>query len=247
MRFITLLYHDVVPAGHPEASGFPGGDSSIYKLGIDHFRCHLNAIDSVADQSQILLTFDDGGVSAHQYIADLLEAKGWRGHFFVTTDWIGRPAFLNSGQIRDLHRRGHQIGSHSCSHPARLSYCPRGEILREWSESVAVLADVIGEPVRLASAPGGYYSRTVAETAAEAGIQTLFTSEPQTSTEIISGCLVRGRYTIQRGTSARTAAAIASGRILPRYGQYVYWNLKKAAKVAGGAHWLRARKWILAR
>jgi peptidoglycan/xylan/chitin deacetylase (PgdA/CDA1 family) len=258
MRVITLLYHDVVPTGQIEFSGFSGGDASIYKLDLAEFQRHLNAIRSVivscstvfeADTSQArtLLTFDDGGVSAHTYIADMLEALGWRAHFFVTTDWIGDRRFLTPAQIRDLRRRGHLIGSHSCSHPARMSHCTREEICREWKRSTDTLSEILGEPVSLASVPGGYYSRIVAETAAEAGIRTLFTSEPHTSQSVVNSCVVRGRYTIQQGVPASVAAAIVAGNALPRYRQYVYWNIKKTAKMVGGARWLQVRKWALAK
>jgi peptidoglycan/xylan/chitin deacetylase (PgdA/CDA1 family) len=258
MRAITLLYHDVVPAGKPEASGFPGGDAAVYKLGVQEFHRHLNAIRSAVprcsmvneihetdDSSPRFLTFDDGGVSAHEYTGDLLETLGWRGHFFVTTNWIGKNGFLNPEQIRDLHGRGHLIGSHSCSHPERMSHCTPREIYREWKDSVDVLSQIVGAPVTIASVPGGYYSRDVAEAAAEAGIRILFTSEPQTSIRVVNGCLVLGRYTIQQGVPAGTAASIAAGNIAPRYRQFAYWNVKKAAKIAGGTHWLRVRKWLL--
>lgn len=257
MKAITLLYHDVVPTGHFAASGFPGEDAAIYKLDLKSFEQHLDATQSVVSRCitveelqtrsrrPLLLTFDDGGVSAHEYIADLLEARGWRGHFFVTTDWIGRTGFLTTNQIRELHRRGHRIGSHSCSHPARMSHGSRAEIYREWKDSIDILSQILGEPIRLASVPGGFYARPVAETAAEAGIRVLFTSEPRTTTQIIEGCLVLGRYMIQRGITPGYAAAIALGRWTPRCRQFVYWNVKKVLKAAAGERWLQARKWIL--
>jgi peptidoglycan/xylan/chitin deacetylase (PgdA/CDA1 family) len=260
VRAISLLYHDVVQPGHFRASGFPGSDASIYKLELPEFERHLRAIHSAIQRPPLtvpeledistcplLLTFDDGGVSAHEHIAGLLEAYGWRGHFFVTADWIGRNGFLNPAQIRDLQARGHFMGSHSCSHPPRMSYCTRRQLHREWNDSIAVLSEILGRKVDLASVPGGYYDRNVAEEAAEAGINTLFTSEPQSTSQVVDGCAVMGRYTIQQGVGPATAAAIACGKILPRYQQLAFWNAKKVAKAAGGTSWLRLRKWILAR
>jgi peptidoglycan/xylan/chitin deacetylase (PgdA/CDA1 family) len=258
MKAVTLLYHDVVPSGNSGASGFPGEDAAIYKLDLESFEQHLDATRSAisrcvtVDDLEItcrfptLLTFDDGGVSAHDCIADLLEARGWRGHFFVTTNWIGRRGFLTSAQIRDLRRRGHLIGSHSCSHPARMSHCSRPELYREWKDSADILSQILGEPIQLASVPGGYYARPVAEAAAECGMRILFTSEPRTTTQTVNGCLVLGRYMIQRGATPRAAAAIASGRLAPRCRQFVYWNVKKVLKAAGGQKWLQMRKWMLA-
>jgi peptidoglycan/xylan/chitin deacetylase (PgdA/CDA1 family) len=262
VRAISLLYHDVVLPGRQSSSGFAGGDADIYKLTLPDFERHLDAIRSALPKPAIivsergfidvsptrpLLTFDDGGVSAHEHIASLLETVGWRGHFFVTTNWIGKEGFMNAAQIRDLHARGHFIGSHSCSHPTRMSHCSRQQLRREWTESLAVLSDILGKTVEIASVPGGYFGRNVVEEAGAAGIRTLFTSEPQTQANVVNGCWVLGRYTIKDGDTPEKAAAMASGRLLPRFQQFAYWNTKKLLKTAGGTSWIRMRKWVLAR
>jgi peptidoglycan/xylan/chitin deacetylase (PgdA/CDA1 family) len=194
----------------------------------------------------VTLTFDDGGVSAYSQIADELEERGWRGYFFVATDWIGKAGFLNPLQIRELRRRGHIIGTHSCSHPSRISFHTLGDIIHEWRRSSGILSDILGEHVVTASVPGGYYSEKVARAAAIAGLQTLFTSEPTTHTNLIEGCTIKGRFMIQRDTSARTAAAIARGAILPQFQQLVWWNSKKVLKAVGGRAWLNFRKRVFA-
>jgi peptidoglycan/xylan/chitin deacetylase (PgdA/CDA1 family) len=257
---VTLLYHDVTPRGHDDISGFPGAGAARYKLTPEEFAEHLDAIARVAPGrtltaeelsaqpgAGLLLTFDDGGVSALDPTANLLERHGWRGLFFVTTDFIGTPPFLSAEQIRELHRRGHAIGSHSCSHPARMALCPREQLLREWQQSREVLSDILGEPVSVASVPGGYYGRAVAETAAEAGFRVLFNSEPTTRTYLVGDCLVVGRYTVYRGMSARTAAALAAGRRWPRWRQALWWKVKKAAKAVGGRAYLAVREKLLRR
>jgi peptidoglycan/xylan/chitin deacetylase (PgdA/CDA1 family) len=248
---VTLLYHDVVPRGREDDSGFPGAGAARYKLTPDEFAEHLAAINRAAGlaaaTSELLLAFDDGGVSALDPIADLLERHGLRGSFFITTDHIGTATFLSAAQIHELRRRGHTIGSHSCSHPARMSCCSREELLREWRQSCGVLNDILGELVTVASVPGGYYSRAVAEAAAEAGIRILFNSEPTTRTRTVDGCLVLGRYTVYRGMSARTAAALAVGRRWPRWRQALWWNVKKAVKAVGGRAYLGLREKLLRR
>lgn len=256
-RVISLMYHDVVAHATHQASGFGGADAARYKLEPTAFAQHLAAIKAAVSTHPILvtdfveaakpwmLTFDDGGASADTPIAEHLEALGWRAHFFITTDYIGAPAFLNRAQIRALHQRGHVIGSHSCSHPLRFAARPWSELQREWRESVAVLADLLGEPVQIASIPGGQYARAVAEAAAAAGIKALFTSEPTTACTEVDGCFVLGRYAIQRGTAAAVAAAIASGQRLPRYQQWLWWEAKKITKRLGGEGYLRWRKtWL---
>jgi peptidoglycan/xylan/chitin deacetylase (PgdA/CDA1 family) len=256
---LSLLYHDVVEPGQFASSGFPHGDAHIYKLERSQFELHLQKIDQAPKSAKValldhasqdigsevlLFTFDDGGASALP-IAALLEEHGWRGHFFITTDYIGKPGFVREDQIRELHHRGHVVGSHSCSHPARMSHCPPEQLVREWKESARVLSNILGDRLRVASVPGGYYSKRVAEAAANSGIEVLFNSEPTSHIKHVKGCIVLGRYSIQQGVSAETVAGIASGERLPRLRQYLLWNSKKIAKHLGGNYYISLRKSLL--
>jgi peptidoglycan/xylan/chitin deacetylase (PgdA/CDA1 family) len=262
MPAIALMYHDIVDGDAYDASGFAGADAALYKLGRAEFEAHLAAIAGAAAAGPVtvselgegggparplLITFDDGGVSAYTHAADALERRGWRGHFFVTTGRVGTPGFLTRQQIIDLDRRGHVVGSHSATHPPRMARCGYEEMLREWRTSVAFLSDILGRGVTAASVPGGYYSRRVAEAADEAGIRHLFTSEPTAGLGRVGGCLVLGRYAVQRWTTARAAAGLAAGRLGPRLRQAVLWNAKKATKAVGGEFYLRARKALIGR
>ena len=67
----------------------------------------------------------------------------------------------------------------------------------------------------------------------------------RSTVERVNGCLVVGRYSIQRGTSAETAARIASGERTPRLRQYLFWNSKKIAKSLGGGYYITMRKSLL--
>jgi peptidoglycan/xylan/chitin deacetylase (PgdA/CDA1 family) len=260
MHALTLLYHDVVPAAHPEASGFQSPDADIYKLSVEEFGRHVAAIAASTDGPlttmaspstlqqagrPVLMTFDDGGASA-LHVAGVLEALGWRGHFFITTDYIGTPGFMDAEGLRDLQRRGHLIGSHSVSHPARMSACTRAQLDREWAESVRRLEAILGERIDVASVPGGYYSRDVAASAARAGIRVLFNSEPVTRVHEVDGCLIVGRFGVQQGVPASWAAAVARGDRAPRVRRYLFWNGKKLLKRVGGDRWLRVRRRLIA-
>jgi hypothetical protein len=261
LKAISLLYHDVVEPGRYDDSGFPGPGPARYKLELSEFDRHLEAIartvrrapvlvhelDDRADGTQPwLLTFDDGGASALT-AADSLSRHGWRAHFFVTVDRIGSPAFVDADGVRALAELGHSVGSHSCSHPERMSHCTDEQLLYEWGRSTEVLGELLGKKVTIASVPAGWYSRRVAQAAAEVGIEALFTSEPVAATQQVDGCRVLGRFTIQRGVPAVRAAAIASGRPVPRLRQFAGWNAKKVAKTVGGETYLRLRRHLLAR
>ena len=260
MPAISILYHDVVNEAEADRSGFAGSDANIYKLEPGDFEEHLSAIDrafgakpisveschnSVLDGQGLLLTFDDGGESAYPLIAELLAKRGWIGHFFITAGFVGRPGFVTKHSIRELRARGHVIGSHSFTHPSRMSACSEREIYEEWERSINFLSDVLGEPVHTASVPGGYFSSRVARAATAAGIKYLFISEPTAGCHSQQGCLIFGRYTIWRGMAAEVAAGIAVGRRVPRWKQWIWWNTKKVAKMVGGDSYVKIRKSLL--
>ena len=215
MNQISLLYHDVVSDAAGK-SGFPGADADIYKLDEVNFTRHLEHVsglgagrvrlltgstDFSSPPAPIFFTFDDGGMSAVEPTASLLEAHGWRGHFFIVTAQIDTPGFLTTGQLRELHRRGHHIGSHSHSHPSGFSRLGWEQMLYEWQESRLILGEILGEPVWTASVPGGFYSRQVARAAGIAGYRLLFTSEPTARVGRVGDVTILGRYGIQRQTS----------------------------------------------
>jgi peptidoglycan/xylan/chitin deacetylase (PgdA/CDA1 family) len=260
MQAITLLYHDVIPEGRPEASGFLIPGANRYKLTEAEFQRHLDAIAKacarpprnvidVLTQRQgstpLLITFDDGGQSAYRAIANMLGERGWIGHFLITTDFIGSPGFVTAAQIRELRRQGHVIGSHSCSHPERMSACSPAQLRDEWRRSAAVLAEILKEPVAVASIPAGYYSEEVAQAADECGIRALFSSEPKTRAWKIGGCTVFGRYCAFAGTPPEWAAGIVGGNPMTRLSAYTAWNGKKILKKAAGGAWLRFRAGVL--
>jgi peptidoglycan/xylan/chitin deacetylase (PgdA/CDA1 family) len=254
MRPSTLMYHDVVD-GDPDAAGFPGAGPARYKLGWGAFRAHLDRIGrppavaaglTGADSHPWLITFDDGGAAAPA-IGEELTARGWRGHFFVTTERIGTPGFVTEQEVASLAAAGHVVGSHSCSHPPRMSRLSHARIVEEWTRSCAQLAELTGAPVRTASVPGGYASRDVARAADEAGIEFLFTSEPVRAIHRAGGCLVLGRFAVLTGTSAVAAAELAAGRAWPAARQRTGWELRKVAKTVGGARYERVRATMLSR
>jgi peptidoglycan/xylan/chitin deacetylase (PgdA/CDA1 family) len=247
MRAVSLLYHDVVRRGAADDSGFPGLQAARYKIDREDFEAHVAALHAAVPSGPgtvrdvldghagepFMLTFDDGGVSATA-AADVLDRYGWKGHFFVTTNYIGHPTFVTTGQIRALRDRGHAIGTHSRSHPPRMSHLAWDEMIAEWRGSVEALSDVLGEPVAIASVPGGYHSAAVARAASESGIRALFTSEPVTRSHVVDRCRVFGRYTVWRGMDPRVSAGFATGRGSARIRQFAFWNSKKVAKRLGG-------------
>ncbi len=261
-RAVALTYHDVQAAdGSAEPSGFVGPGSDPYKLPAADFAAHLDTIATARLLPEtlpeltaraprrigVMLTFDDGGVSAYTTIAPMLEAKGWKGQFFVTTDHIGRGGFLNEEQIRELRSRGHVIGTHSCSHPPRMTSLTDDELRREWTQSVGILSELLGERVDTGSVPHGYYSRRVGQAAAAAGVRWLFTSEPAVWPTHVGDCTVLGRFSVRLRTTCSEVADLIADRSRARSRHVLSWNAKKLAKSVGGEGYLLLRSVILRR
>lgn len=257
MRTSALMYHDVVDPDGPD-SGFAGAGPDVYKVSWERFREHLEQIASATGRPPAsaealsraadpwLLTFDDGGSSAVD-IGHELARRSWRGHFFVTTDKVGQPGFLDWDGVRELTELGHVVGSHSCSHPDRMAACSWEQLLDEWSRSRAVLSEALGAGVATASVPGGLYSPAVGRTAAQAGFSCLFVSLPARRVRSVNGCLLVGRFAIRRDTAASEAAAAAAGRPLVWARQRAGWAARGAAKRVAGERYEQLRKALLAR
>lgn len=262
MNAVTLLYHDVIEEGADwNSSGRPGAASATFKLAERDFDAHLDVlhrtlrspprlVTELADGDEpgeraVMLTFDDGGESARSLVAERLDALGWRGHFLVASDYVGRRGYLTARCIRDLSARGHVVGTHSASHPTRMSALSRRELADEWRRSTGRLSEILGEPVVVGSVPGGYYARPVAETAAAAGVRYLFTSEPTLRCTWVRGCLVLGRFSLRRDSRSAMAAGLARARTWVRARESAFWLAKKAAKSMGGTSYLRLRARLL--
>src|SRR5256714_9509793 len=267
MRVVSLLFHDVY-GSDPRESGFRSPAADRYKLSVPAFEAQLDGLSAVdvgtpwlasefaggreprnpdaESRLPTFITFDDGGESYYTIAADRLEALGWRGHCFVSTNFIGQRGFMTPAQIRELDTRGHLIGSHSASHPARFHSLTLAEMRAEWSDSRQKLEDLLGHAVTVGSVPGGYFSPGVARTATEAGLEVLFTSEPTTSLCPANDLLLAGRFTIRRGHHPYAAQRFVAAAPWARCGAWVGWNTKALVKPVLGASYARIADWLLA-
>jgi peptidoglycan/xylan/chitin deacetylase (PgdA/CDA1 family) len=258
MTLVSLLFHDVYHR-QPGESGFSSPGADRYKLSLQEFDRQLSGLVALGLEtcrltgsaplepvaaSAVAVTVDDGGLSYYTVIADRLEALGWRGHCFVSTDYIGRRGFLSVSQLRELDLRGHVIGTHSASHPARFSRISPDQMRSEWSGSRGILEDVLGHGVHVGSVPGGYFSNVVAATAGDAGLKVLMTSEPVTWTRSVNRCTVAGRFTIRQGAPADLARRFAEPSPWARCAAWASWNAKGLVKPLLGSSYPRIADWI---
>jgi glycosyltransferase involved in cell wall biosynthesis/peptidoglycan/xylan/chitin deacetylase (PgdA/CDA1 family) len=235
----VLMYHDVLDGSNREPSGWTGRAADRYKLALPAFEQHLDVIAAGVgivgllgedgDGPDVAITFDDGGSSA-LLIADVLERRGWRGHFFVTTSRIGTPGFLDAEGVRALVRRGHVVGSHSHTHPTYLAQLSVSALRQEWERSRDVLDELLGAPPVIASVPGGMYSTEVGRAAERAGYRLLLTSEPHAPVVQLGDLTVVGRWTVWSNTGSRTVAGYIRGDRLTQNWARFQWLIKVTAK-----------------
>lgn len=235
-RIVAFIYHEVTD--QPTSTGFQRPSALPYKHPKREFEAHLEQIARAAatprridrlgsGNRHLLLTFDDGGASALR-AADMLEHYGWFGHFFIITALIGTPCFLSKPDLRELHARGHLVGSHSHSHPDVFRQLQPTQMREEWARSRQILEDVLGARVIAAAIPGGHGSHLTERTAATAGYMYLFTSVPTQRPWRTDGMLCLGRVCPKRGTPVSRIARLASGRGLGR--ELWLWRAKSAAR-----------------
>ncbi len=94
---------------------------------------------------RVWLTIDDGPSAETPALLDLLDAHGARATFFL----VGERAARQPGQVREIVRRGHEVGNHSHSHPQAWFWAlgPR-RMAREIGQAQRTLAALAGRPPR---------------------------------------------------------------------------------------------------
>ena len=215
----TFLYHDV--ADDPTTSGYQRPGALAYRHTVSALSDHLDqmaasgrttrAIDEIDFEHSgrfLTITFDDGGKSALA-ACDLLNARKWKGHFFIVTSLLKDPLFLDPQAIRYIRSCGHVIGSHSHTHPDIFRSQSLEKMNQEWSTSCSRLSDLLGESCQVASVPGGDISPRVFESADASGIRYLFTSEPWLRPRKVGNCWVLGRVCPKVGTPSSQIARLA--------------------------------------
>ena len=108
----------------------------------------------VMNRARWMLTFDDGSASDYEIVFPLLCEAGISATFFVVTNHIGKKGYLNWAQIKEMHRHGMCIGSHSVSH-RRLTKLDDEQVMEEFEYSKRMIEERICDEVLAFSYPFG--------------------------------------------------------------------------------------------
>lgn len=157
-----------------------------------------------------VLTFDDGYEDNYTEMFPILKEKGGRATIFLITDLIGTDGYLNKEQIQEMARSGLvSFQSHTCSHP-RLPELSAEAIREEFQNSIQIIEELTGSPVRAIAYPYGKTSDTVRQLAGEYFAFAYTTQSPAVAASADS--LMLPRYGIPRGYSKQQFMSILRSR-----------------------------------
>ena len=239
-RSRILAYHQVVP----EPSGY------LYSVTGARFEEHLQFLCGMKNGEPEAMvpaqvTFDDGHITCYRYALPLLEQHHAPATFFVTTEWIGRRAeVMTWAQLGELVALGHRVQSHGWRHKL-LTHCSDSELREELYRSKRMLEDRLGSAVNSISAPGGRWNRRTLRTAAAAGYQEMYLSDPWLAPEEREGMRVLGRLMVHHHMDARRLRHLLELRGAPLLLYRALYGAKEAAKsMLGDAVYQRLWRWV---
>lgn len=125
--FPILEYHTVTKT--------PTRDSEIYNVPPEDFSAQLDYLQEngyttitlqdfmrakrgkqTLPEKPIVLTFDDGYADNFTEMLPILEAHNMTAVIYVVTNFIGKEGYLNLDQLKEMQKRGLEIGSHTADH-----------------------------------------------------------------------------------------------------------------------------------
>ncbi len=130
----------------------------------------------------VLITIDDGYVSAYDIAWPILRKFGYPFVMFVYTNYVSVGGkSVTWEQLREMHAAGVAIESHSVSHrnltklPKNVNEPYEAWLWHELNGSREIISKKIGTPVRTIAYPYGIFNATVQETGRRAGYEAQFT------------------------------------------------------------------------
>jgi peptidoglycan/xylan/chitin deacetylase (PgdA/CDA1 family) len=142
--------------------------------------CDFWARDVTPPSGSVVVTFDDGHACLHDIAMPIMQRYGIRSTLFAISGFLGRSstydasygtvarAMMSRTQLCAMHAAGHEIGSHTVSHPDLRTLTP--EHLRdELARSRQDLESLIGVPVCAFAYPHGWFDRAVHDAVVQAG------------------------------------------------------------------------------
>jgi len=185
-----LLYHNIAKTFSPYGSiVFPDVFAKhirfLKRKGIKF----LSPSEFFEADSGVLLTFDDGFVDLYEFAFPVLAEEKVPALIFVVSGYAGKKnkwevtlgksfTHLSWDKIKEMHKYGITIGSHSHLHPD-YSRSPFDLVKRDMGVSLKTISEKIGERVKYLSYPFGRIRKDESELAGQVGYDKAFISTPR--------------------------------------------------------------------
>ena len=263
-RFPILLYHRFV-SNRSDLARYPGTES-IFTVTADRFEEQIATLAKAgyrsvgADQvfayltreqelpeKPIMISVDDGWRSNIDIMLPILERHRFGCTIFVTTGpeaWIfkkfqGLDRGLTAAEVRDLHGRGVNIGSHTVTHPYLIEMND-AQIRREFLDSKHTLEEWTAASCRFLSIPGNFYNPRVARIARECGYEAVFTANVGTVSKFtdpfdIKRLIIGGAFTLNEFRANLRPTAITTRKAIA-------WVKKQPPRFLGAARYMAIRE-----
>lgn len=151
---LILEYHQIAPVAEVDR------DSRAYNVEPQEFAAQLDYLTAAGyhtitmqeymrsrkgkfmlPDKPVILTFDDGYADNYTYMLPLVEERGMKAVVYMITNKIGAREYLTWDQLRDMQKRGVEIGSHTANHLPLTSLPPDkqkeevalSKLLMEWN------------------------------------------------------------------------------------------------------------------
>ena len=185
-RVPVITYHDVVPQKQALSDVTPEELEShlqriqakgLTPISLDRLISHLRT-GLPLPAKPILLSFDDGYGSHHQYVYPLLQKYSYPAIFSIDTDSIEHAvkSHLTWKELRQMAANPLvTIASQGVTHSPDLRQLPDDKLQTEVVESKRILEAKLGIPVRYFAYPEGKYDARVANSVQMAGYQAALT------------------------------------------------------------------------
>jgi peptidoglycan/xylan/chitin deacetylase (PgdA/CDA1 family) len=209
-RRLQQIYLNFHGLGTPPAH--VADEERPYWLAPEHFAAILQlAQESETGDRKVSITFDDGNRSDVTVALPILQKFHRSASFFLLSDRISRPGFLEASDIVRLRDAGMAIGSHGAAH-VDWTTLSDSELLRQVTNSLQVLTGYVGMPITIVAVPFGHYDRRVLKLLRTLGTTAVYTSD---GGAVRPNNWIRPRTTIRADTSLEMIEALISDRLPP--------------------------------
>lgn len=160
----VLMYHVIapgpnslyVPPAELEAQLSLLASHGFETISLAQLAAHFDHGVSLPERP-VVLTFDDGYVSAYTAALPLLQQYGMTATFFIITDLVGQAGYVSWEQVAELAAAGMEIGAHTITHPDLRSLTGAG-LTREVAGPQQIMTDKLGQPIDFFAYPAGAYN-----------------------------------------------------------------------------------------